>query len=75
MIELVLTLPVSTATTERAFSALRIIKNRLRSKIEDEFLGDCMIIHIERKFADSIDNESIIDAFATKNRRVQFKIR
>ncbi|XP_004298156.1 PREDICTED: uncharacterized protein LOC101302260 [Fragaria vesca subsp. vesca] len=72
---LVLTLPVSTASTERAFSALRIIKNRLRSKIEEEFLDDCMLVHIERQFADSIDNESSIDEFATKPRRVQLKIR
>ena len=72
---LILTLPVSTASTERTFSALRIIKNRLRSKIEEEFLDDCMMVHIERQYADSIDNESIIDEFATKNRRVQLKIR
>ncbi|XP_025693053.2 uncharacterized protein [Arachis hypogaea] len=40
LIRLVLTLPVSTATTERAFSAMKIIKTRLRSKIADEFLAD-----------------------------------
>ncbi|XP_034229463.1 zinc finger MYM-type protein 1-like [Prunus dulcis] len=42
LIRLVLTLPVSTATMERAFSCVRIIKNRLRSTIAEEFLADCM---------------------------------
>ncbi|CAL8174786.1 unnamed protein product [Prunus armeniaca] len=63
LIQLVLTLPVSTATTERAFSCMRIIKNRLRSTIADEFLADCMILHIEREFANNIDNEEIIEEF------------
>ncbi|XP_025702547.1 uncharacterized protein [Arachis hypogaea] len=39
LIRLVLTLPVSTATTERAFSAMKIVKTRLRSKMADEFLA------------------------------------
>ncbi|XP_050387407.1 uncharacterized protein LOC126803694 [Argentina anserina] len=45
LVRLVLTLLVFTSTTERAFSALRIIKNRLRSKIKEEFFDDCMIVH------------------------------
>ncbi|XP_021832640.1 zinc finger MYM-type protein 1-like [Prunus avium] len=73
LIRLVLTLPVSTATTERAFSCMRIIKNRLRSTICDEFLADCMILHIEREFANTIDNASIIEEFkSSKPRRVKF---
>ncbi|CAL8156779.1 unnamed protein product [Prunus armeniaca] len=63
LVRLVLTLPFSTATTERAFSCMRIIKNRLRSTISDEFLGDCLILHIEREFVNAIDNASIIEEF------------
>ncbi|XP_072086992.1 uncharacterized protein [Arachis hypogaea] len=40
LIRLVLTLPVSIATTERAFSAIKIVKTRLQSKMADEFLAD-----------------------------------
>ncbi|XP_008244301.1 PREDICTED: zinc finger MYM-type protein 1-like [Prunus mume] len=73
LIQLVLTLPVSTATTERAFSCIRIINNRLRSTIADEFLADCMILHIEREFANIIDNEEVIEEFKiSMPRRVQF---
>ncbi|TYH18742.1 hypothetical protein ES288_A05G297400v1 [Gossypium darwinii] len=38
LIRLILTLPVSTASSERVFSAMKIVKTRLRSKMEDDFL-------------------------------------
>ncbi|XP_077216005.1 uncharacterized protein LOC143850666 [Tasmannia lanceolata] len=49
LIRLVLTLPVSTATTERAFSAMKLVKTRLRNKMEDEFLADCLVVYIEKE--------------------------
>ncbi|XP_026420526.1 uncharacterized protein LOC113316578 [Papaver somniferum] len=39
VIELVLSLPVSTATAKRVFPAMKTIKTRLRSKMGDDFLG------------------------------------
>jgi hypothetical protein len=72
LIRLVLTLPVSTATTERAFSAMKHVKTVLRNKIEEEFLADSMMIYIERELVEDIDLDSIIDEFySTKHRRVQ----
>ena len=49
LIRLVLTLPVSIVTTERASSAMKLLKTRLRNKMEDERLADNMIVYIERK--------------------------
>ena len=73
LICLVLTLPVSTATTERAFSSMNIIKNYLRNKMEDEFLDDLMVLYIEKEFANSIDNDSVIEEFEQSGpRRVRF---
>ena len=63
MITLVLTLPVSIAITERAFSAMNIIKNRLRNKIEDDFLMDSMILYIEKEIVAKFGTKSIIDDF------------
>ncbi|XP_024046728.1 uncharacterized protein LOC18051884 [Citrus clementina] len=63
IIVLVLTLPVSTATSERTFSAMRIVKTRLRNKMEDEFLIDSLIMYIEREIAEKISIESIINEF------------
>jgi hypothetical protein len=55
----VLTLPVSPATTERSFSAMNIVKTRLRNKIEDEFLTDFSMVYIEREVAATISKDSI----------------
>ncbi|XP_062075657.1 uncharacterized protein LOC133779756 [Humulus lupulus] len=72
LIRLVLTLPVSTATTERAFSIMKIIKTKLRNKMEDNFLSDCLTICIEKEIAAKFSSDSIIDDFASmKNRPVQ----
>ncbi|CAM8951655.1 unnamed protein product [Rhodiola kirilowii] len=74
LIRLVLTLPVSTATTEHAFSAMKIIKTRLRNKMEDGYLSGCMMLHIEKEYVDDIDSETVIDHFESiGDRRAQFK--
>ena len=73
VVKLVLTLPVSTATTERAFSVMNVIKTDLRNKMEDEFLSDTMMLFIERDIAATISTDSIIDHFEDlKRRRVPF---
>ncbi|XP_042423624.1 zinc finger MYM-type protein 1-like [Zingiber officinale] len=73
LIHLILTLPVSTATTERAFSAMKHVKTALRNKMEGDFLEDCLTLYIERDLAKDIDVYSIIDEFyVSKSRRAQF---
>ncbi|XP_073016513.1 uncharacterized protein [Primulina eburnea] len=73
VIVLVLTLSVSTATTERSFSAMNIVKTRLRSKMEDYFLSDVLMIFIEREIAKNICIDTIIEDFENfKERRIPF---
>ena len=73
LIRLVLTLPVSTATTGRAFSTMKLVKTRLRNKMEDEFLRDCLIIYIEREIAMEFTTDTLIDEFdARKKHREDF---
>jgi hypothetical protein len=70
LIRLVLTLPVSTATTKRAFSAMKLVKTRLRSRMEDEFLADNLIVYIEKEIAKDFMTEMIMDEFySLKDRR------
>ncbi|XP_073135847.1 uncharacterized protein [Henckelia pumila] len=74
LIRLVLTLPVSTATTEPAFSAMKLVKKALRNKMEAEFFVDSMVIYIERDLVEKIDNDLIILEFdSKKNRRAQLQ--
>ena len=68
---LILTLPVSTTTTERSFSAMNLIKTRLRNKMEDEFLNDSLVLHFEMELAETISLETIMQNFKkVKDRRV-----
>ena len=64
----------STATTEQAFSAMKLVKTVLRNKMDDEYLADSMSIYIEREIAQDIDCEVVIDEFnKKKHRRVQLQ--
>ena len=63
VVVLLLTLPVSTTTTEQAFSAINIIKIRLLNKIEDEFLTDSLMLYIEKEIAATFSTDLIIDDF------------
>ena len=49
LIHLVLTLLVSTSTTEQDFLAMKLLKTRLRTRMEDDFLVDNMIVYIEKE--------------------------
>ena len=63
MVRLVLTLPVSIATTERAFSAMKVVKTNFRNKIENDFLMDSLILYIEKDIASTFSFDSIVDDF------------
>ena len=63
LITLILTLPVSSATAERSFSAMKIIKTRLRTKMGDQFMMDLMSIYIEKDISKHITVEAIIKRF------------
>ncbi|XP_059630084.1 uncharacterized protein LOC132273068 [Cornus florida] len=65
LIRLVLTLPVSTATTKRAFSTMKLVKTQLRNRMEDEFLADYLSVSIEKEIAQTFSTDSIIDDFSS----------
>ncbi|KAM1048161.1 hypothetical protein ACFX1X_027658 [Malus domestica] len=63
LLTLALVLPVATASVERAFSAMKIVKTPLRNKIGDQWLSDSMLVYIERDVFAFIDNEPIMRRF------------
>ena len=69
LIELALILPVSTASVERAFSAMKIIKTKLCNKINNVWLNDLMICYTEREIFKSLDDIDIIRTFTAKRSR------
>ncbi|KAK9705452.1 hypothetical protein RND81_07G058300 [Saponaria officinalis] len=75
LVRLVLTLPVSTATAEGAFSTMKLIKTALRNRMEDDYLTDSLIVYVEKGIDKEFDIDSIIDEFASKkDRRSLLKI-
>jgi hypothetical protein len=43
LLKLVLILPVATASVERCFSAMNVVKKKLRNQMGDKFMSDCLI--------------------------------
>ena len=48
LVSLALILLVAITNIERAFSATNIIKNRLRNRIGDWLMNDCLVTYIEK---------------------------
>jgi hypothetical protein len=58
------TIPVTSCSAERSMSKLKIVKNRLRSTMKDDWLESLMILASEQDLLDSLSPSSIIDKFA-----------
>ncbi|KAL6870766.1 hypothetical protein ACP4OV_014614 [Aristida adscensionis] len=71
LVELALILPVATATVERAFSAMKIIKTELRNKMGNEWLNHRMICYIEREIFKTIKDEDILYHFQEMRSRLK----
>ncbi|KAF0761100.1 zinc finger MYM-type protein 1-like, partial [Aphis craccivora] len=68
-----LTLPVSSASPERAFSKLKLIKTRLRSSMCEERLESLMMISCEKDIP--IDTDEVIKCFSSDGVRVIYRTR
>lgn len=64
-LRILLTLPITTASAERSFSKLKIIKNYLRTIMVQDRLSDLpIIISIERDLCENVDYNDINEKFA-----------
>lgn len=72
LIQIALTIVVSTASCERSFSSLKRIKNYLRSTMTEQRLVDLATLSIEKDLAKKIHLDKVIDEFNgfDKNRRI-----
>lgn len=77
IIENVLVVPVSSASAERSFSAMKRVKTYLRSTMTSSRLNNLTLLSIEREISGKfIENPSaVIDEFASmKKRKLEFSI-
>ena len=63
MLRIYLTIPVTSSTSERSFSALRQIKTYLRSTMTQKRLNGVMLSYIHKDRLDSVDLRRIAIAF------------
>ena len=72
LIQIALTIAVSTASCERSFSALKRIKTYLRSTMTQQRLVDLAILSIERELSLKHSLDDVVKRFSTedKNRRI-----
>jgi hypothetical protein len=61
----------ATSTTERSFSALKYIKNYLRSTMNENRLNGLAHLYINRDI--ELDYADVIDEFSKTNRRLNFQ--
>jgi hypothetical protein len=69
LLKLILLLPVATTSVERAFSAMSLVKTKLRNKMGDSLLDDCLVTFIERDLFFKVDEDDIIETFMAFRKR------
>lgn len=75
LLNIIITMPMSTAEAERCFSTLKRIKDFLRNTMDQERLNALAMLSIEKDFIRHIPdfNKKVIERFASdKNRRMDF---
>lgn len=65
--------PVTTASDERTYSKLKLLKSYLRSKMHDKRLNALIILSCEKDITDYLNIDNLVNKWALlKHRRVQF---
>jgi hypothetical protein len=70
LLKLVLVLPVATASVEWVFSAMNYVKNKLRNRMGDQLLNDCMVTFIERDLLKQVKDEAVISRFQSMKEHI-----
>ena len=67
LIRLYMTIPISSATSEICFSALRRLLTYLRSSMSEQRLNNCLLLHVHKEITDSLDHTLITKEFIDAN--------
>ena len=67
IMQLILVMPATNATSKRSFSTLRRTKTYLRSTMKQERLNNFMILHIYSEQTDKIDDNEIANEFVGRS--------
>ena len=65
LLRLYWTVPITTYTSERSFSALRQLLTYLRSTISELRLNNCILLHVHKALMESLDIKQIAKEFVS----------
>jgi len=71
LVYIALTLPVSSASCERSFSAMKLIKSYLHSIMCDSRLSNIAVLSIESSRAESLSLDAFVDEFDAIGIRIE----
>jgi hypothetical protein len=71
LMKILATVAVTSCSAERVMSRVKIIKNRLRSTMDDDWFSALTILASERDIMDSLSTNDIIDSFALCSPKLQ----
>ena len=67
LLQMYLTIPVTSATSESTFSALRLLKNYLRSTMKQDCLNNCLLMHCHKLTTGTLYTAKVAKRFACAN--------
>jgi hypothetical protein len=70
LLRIAVTMPLTSCSAERCFSAMKILKSRLRSTMDDERLNGLALLYIHKD--KEISLEHVINNFALSDRKLDF---
>uniref|UniRef100_A0A1X7VH27 HAT C-terminal dimerisation domain-containing protein n=1 Tax=Amphimedon queenslandica TaxID=400682 RepID=A0A1X7VH27_AMPQE len=65
LVQIALTITVTSAESERSFSSLKRIETKLRTRMTEDRLSDPALLSIEQEVAENLNMDSIIEEFAS----------
>ena len=67
LLRLYLTIPMTSATSERTFSALKHVLTYLRSSMSEKRLNNCVLAHVHKHLLDELDVGEVAKEFVLVN--------
>ncbi|XP_060872929.1 zinc finger MYM-type protein 1-like isoform X1 [Metopolophium dirhodum] len=70
LLQIAITIPVSSATCERSFSTMRRTKNWLRSSMLQQRFTNLSLLNIEKDLLNQLNTETILNKYCMKPRKI-----
>lgn len=70
LLQILITLPITSCTVERLFSTVNRVKAPVRSSMHTQRLNSLALLSFERELTESLDTDEIVTMFKSKPRRL-----